>query len=1762
MALTRAQLLAGNNAQGTVLPGQVQAVTAGSGVLIAANGQLSVDATTVQGLVKLNNGGAYNAYVWPNVDGTNGEFLQTDGAGNLTWATPQGFAVVTVSNFAPAPADIGELWFDCTTGTLNVYQGCVGTPSPNWFNVAQPGLPVLPGNTSATPAFTGGDGTLATPYDCIVTTTGAGTTVYVVNTVTIGGLAPFQYVPIVDLNAVTNGGRFSFSNYYADGGGALTFQTIFTDLPASGSGTSYTAAIKVGYGTVYIDAVVNVVSALVVTGGTITGPSYVGQQLTYVPGTASGGSTPYVTTYQWLADGVVISGATNLTYTVAAGNLGKTITARTNVTDAASQSGSGISNGIGPILANPGVLTVSNPGSISPSAGVTVGTTLTYTTGTFTGGIPTVTQSWVWKRGGTPITGTTNAPTYTTVSADAGQGITVTYTVTDSATPAPATASGTTTSVTPTEPFPTSVWNPTPAGGMTTIPGGISATYNGTGTSITTTGCIEASVNGGAYSVGTQSISSGQTLATRWSTSGACGGAASGTALTGTITDGTYLNTYNITVNRLPGAFTFSPITNAGLASVQTSNSVSITGINTTAYVTAGAASTGSTIQGSTDAGVTWAAIPASGTGFPIANSSNLLVRLTTNGTPSSTNTAVINVGDGDNVQKTTSTFTVTNTSTASFPNTSFSPSGGPNASPDTVSVGALVGTATATWADGNQNLTATGSLQFKVNAGSYGQSSTPVVDNDTVSLIWDPTAISGAANGATLTGTLTNGTFINSYSIVIDREVTGLAFTDLTLQSLNTQVQSNTITPAGYNVPVSVSFAGTGSNPLTSLGISVQGGSFSASPQTVNPGQTIQMQGTTGSGTSTAYGVDITMGQGSPAATDTWTASTTAAVPSIATPSITSPSDGTGNLNPAVNSPAGIPLVGSTYTPQNGAGAVQTSSTWEVYKGGFPLTSTNSITSVSSVAPASTWTPVSSSFGTSDIYGVYYNGSSLYMAGGTNGKMATSPDGVTWTQRTSGWTSANTDIISGFASNGSGQYVMTGGQAIGGGLRYLATSTDNGVTWTPRTSNYAQDGVIKSVTYGAGKYVAVGNNGGTISSSDGVTWTNITGSNGGSGGDWGQIVFANGLFVCVGSRPGADQIRTSADGVTWTARSGPFTNADGAADVTFGGGLFVVVGAGGKIATSSNGTTWTTRTSGTTTALNTVAYQGGTYIVGTSSSTFLHSADGVTWTSTSSNFSGRPYVLTTGASKLFGGGTSGYLATSSGSGSTTLTISNCQTDGFLVGDTVISDPAAAGPAIILAVSNTAVTVVPSSASWAIGQKIKRDPSSYTAITGSPFSVTSAPFTTVNVPQASLTTSSTYYARVQYATTNASAATSSYSGWSSFATSAVFAPNPGTAMGGGYFGGQINDGGIIYNLIVGPVASAQNGGATPAAIQYKTTNTADTPAATFQNEVYGFPASQAGNNANHPAFQFVRGLSISGYNDWYIPAKNELEVLYYFLKPTTGANVTSSGSNPNAVSPEPVSTNYTSSNPAQTTSALFQTGGAQAFDTANSYWSSSEISSSTGNAWTQLFNNGLQNSSNLKSNSNFARAIRREYANAPVAIGAAFGGGYFAGQYQDGGITYNLIVAPVATGQFGGATPTTIQYKTSATGDTNPNSQNAVYGKLATDQFNDTDHPAFQWAKGLTIATLSDWYIPALNELAILSANLGPNWTTSTDFKAGTGAQAFATTHNYWSSSEYALSTGRAWSVDFANNNQNFSNKDGTISSFIFTARAVRRVVA
>jgi hypothetical protein len=190
----------------------------------------------------------------------------------------------------------------------------------------------------------------------------------------------------------------------------------------------------------------------------------------------------------------------------------------------------------------------------------------------------------------------------------------------------------------------------------------------------------------------------------------------------------------------------------------------------------------------------------------------------------------------------------------------------------------------------------------------------------------------------------------------------------------------------------------------------------------------------------------------------------------------------------------------------------------------------------------------------------------------------------------------------------------------------------------------------------------------------------------------------------------------------------------------------------------------------------------------------------------------------------------------------------------------------------------------------------------------------------------------------------------------------------GQAFGGGYYAGQIGVSSVAtHYIVVGPVASAQN-----LTVQWKTSNTST---AGTNSDIDGPANSTAMNNASHPAAQFCEGLTVGGFTDWYMPAKNELEVCYYNLKPSTESNQTSSGINPNAVPAR--ASNYTSGTPSQTSAATFRTGQSEAFFAEGADWWCSTQGSAYF-AWNQKFGSGGQyNGNNYKTGSNKVRAIRR-----------------------------------------------------------------------------------------------------------------------------------------------------------------------------------------
>lgn len=151
----------------------------------------------------------------------------------------------------------------------------------------------------------------------------------------------------------------------------------------------------------------------------------------------------------------------------------------------------------------------------------------------------------------------------------------------------------------------------------------------------------------------------------------------------------------------------------------------------------------------------------------------------------------------------------------------------------------------------------------------------------------------------------------------------------------------------------------------------------------------------------------------------------------------------------------------------------------------------------------------------------------------------------------------------------------------------------------------------------------------------------------------------------------------------------------------------------------------------------------------------------------------------------------------------------------------------------------------------------------------------------------------------------------------------------------------------------------------------------------------------AKNDASYEAFEFIRSLrqnypapAIAGGSDWYLPAMDELELIYRSLKPVEADNIISTqtenfpGSQDNGFNPssDPQGSAYAANDPAQTTLTDFQNGGAEAVD-LQYYWTSTDTDDSGGQAWYQGFtgsgSEGFQNGGRKDFTLNSVRPVRR-----------------------------------------------------------------------------------------------------------------------------------------------------------------------------------------
>ncbi len=282
------------------------------------------------------------------------------------------------------------------------------------------------------------------------------------------------------------------------------------------------------------------------------------------------------------------------------------------------------------------------------------------------------------------------------------------------------------------------------------------------------------------------------------------------------------------------------------------------------------------------------------------------------------------------------------------------------------------------------------------------------------------------------------------------------------------------------------------------------------------------------------------------------------------------------------------------------------------------------------------TWTSRTSGFGASAINGVAYGGGT-WVAVGASGKLYTSPDGTTWSAQTSNFGSTNIDAV---AYNGSNLWVASGASGT------LATSPD-GTTWTSQTSASTAFGTnnINTVAFGNSLWLAGGDNGSAATSPDGVTWTSQTAGvqacTIGTTRPVLSVVYdsTNTVWIAGGGTGSAKVCTGTSNGVTWTTRTSNLT-AFPTGIATDGSGHTVAVDNTDEDATTSTPTsTWTLHSPAPfgTNNIVTVAYGNSLWILGAASGggggTLASSSDGITWTTRATNANQNFMAVTYGGS-------------------------------------------------------------------------------------------------------------------------------------------------------------------------------------------------------------------------------------------------------------------------------------------------------------------------------------------------------------------------------------------------------------------------------------------------------------------------------------------------------------------------------------------------
>jgi hypothetical protein len=163
-------------------------------------------------------------------------------------------------------------------------------------------------------------------------------------------------------------------------------------------------------------------------------------------------------------------------------------------------------------------------------------------------------------------------------------------------------------------------------------------------------------------------------------------------------------------------------------------------------------------------------------------------------------------------------------------------------------------------------------------------------------------------------------------------------------------------------------------------------------------------------------------------------------------------------------------------------------------------------------------------------------------------------------------------------------------------------TGRNSTLTWT---SNFQAQNFY-AIAWSGTRFVAVGNSGQSIHSTNGETWvaqvinSSVT---------FRGIAYGDGQFIAVGNDASSSRMYTSPDGITWTDHSSRISSVFGnntIQGIEYGDGLWVIVGHNARLILSQNAVDWVLRDTGFTGNFLSVAYGDGQWQVGGVNRIFL----------------------------------------------------------------------------------------------------------------------------------------------------------------------------------------------------------------------------------------------------------------------------------------------------------------------------------------------------------------------------------------------------------------------------------------------------------------------------------------------------------------------------------------------------------------------------